>query len=1074
MKRVQLLYITKQNQGITYNNSSVKKSLKSYVVLAALFTTMLFSSCTNLQNDNSSNLKGDYETGFDYQEFVNPSVKYRSFPFYSINDNLEPEEIKRQVRDFKNAGFGGFYLHSRVGLLTEFLSDDWWENIEAAIDAANEVGIEACFYDEDKWPSGYAGGIIPRMGEEYRAKGLVRLALDTKVPEGCVTLKEDDQYRYIMYTAQMGNPKFNGTSWVDLLNPETVKNFIDVSYKPYIEKFTEKTSHYTVNFFADEPHICARYFDTNTPNLGILTYSPFVREKFKTLYGYDIIDKINLLFEEKENWREVRLQYWRTVAQQFDESFTKQIASYCAENGIKFTGHFLGEESLKKIRNRIGNAMLHYRDMQQPGMDHLGLSISKSIITAKSVSSVANQYGTPRRLTEVFGISGQNMNFEDRKWLTGWQTILGINHICPHLTLYSLKGERKRDYPPTFSYHQPYWKHNKLIEDYIARVSYATTVGEYHPQILMIHPLETAYAKGDHDKDYTSHLNTIFENLQSAHFDYDLGDEQIMADTAIIKGHEINIGSMNYAHVILPDMITIRKSTLELLLNLANKGGKIVNIGRFPEFVDGNPNDTDLKKLRNFSVDIKPEEITTKLASVIKPNVTITGEQSGKIWEQLRKTKDGYVLQLANMSHTDAIQFNLKSDFLKNNPVLWNPSTIKCFSLKTNKDGSFTLELAASSNIWITTDKLSKTAKIEGAYKLPSQNTSLVELNKKWDGKRLDPNAITLDFARYSTDNGETFSKPEPVIGIYKRLSENDYKGNLILDYPVQIRQIPKTCQLVVEDPSIFKSIEINNDQVLFNASKNYYLDHKFSTSSVSAYLKEGKNSIRFNLEFLPEEPESQSQLARLGTEIESIYLTGDFAVQGSTPSISMDTQRNNTGDFQLRPVHGYESFTITQEKTHFTGNLTLEGYPFYAGSFELSQDFELKSLDPDKKYYINLPNCESIVTQIEINDQLVGNLTWSPFKADITKLIKQGTNQVKITLTNSLRNLLGPHHQQRGELTRVGPFSFTGSGGFPDPRGESNWYDLRKTNEPMKLWTDTYYFIPFGFLEPVTISISK
>ncbi len=1071
MKRVQLNYLSAVNKTYAI---ILSKHYHLLLALASLFSILILTSCSNLQNKSSFNLKGNYETEFNYQEFVNPSVKYRSFPFYSINDKLEPEEIKRQVRDFKNAGFGGFYLHSRVGLLTEFLSDEWWENMEAAIDAANEVGIEACFYDEDKWPSGYAGGIIPRMGEEYRAKGLVRLALDTKVPEGCVTLKEDDQYRYIMYTAQMGNPKFNGTSWVDLMNPETVKIFIEVSYKPYIEKYTEKTSSYTVNFFADEPHICARYFDTNTPNLGILTYSPFVREKFKDLYGYDIIDKVNLLFEEKDNWREVRLQYWRAVAQQFDESFTKQIASYCAKNGIKFTGHFLGEESLKKIRNRIGNAMLHYRDMQQPGMDHLGLSISKSIITAKSVSSVANQYGTPRRLTEVFGISGQNMNFEDRKWLTGWQTILGINHICPHLTLYSLKGARKRDYPPTFSYHQPYWQNNKQIEDYIARVSYATTVGEYNPQILLIHPLETAYVKGDHDKDYTSQLNTIFENLQSAHFDYDLGDEQIMADTATIMGSEINIGSMNYAHVILPDMITIRKSTLDLLLALAKKGGKIVNIGKFPDYVDGNSDTKDLQKLRDLAVDIQPEEITTKLASVIKPKVTITGEQSGKIWEQLRKTKKGNVLQLANMSHTKAIQFNLKSDYLKINPVLWNPSTVKCYSLNPNNDGSFTIELAASSNVWITTDKLSKDAQVEAVYKLPSQNTTLVELNKKWEGKRLDPNAITLDFARYSTDNGKTFSDSEPVIGIYKRLSDKDYNGNLILDYPVQIRQIPENCKLVVEDPSIFKSISINKKQITFSSNEDYYLDHSFSTCSATEYLKEGKNTIRFNLDFHPENPESQSQLNRYGTEIESIYLTGDFAVQGSTPSISMDTQRNKTGDFQLRPVNGYKSFTITNEKTLFTGNLTLEGYPFYAGRFELTQDFTLESINSDKEYYINFPNCESIVTKIEINGQEVGTLTWSPFKADITSLLKKGTNTVKITLTNSLRNLLGPHHQQRGELTRVGPFSFTGSGGFPDPRGENNWYDLRITNEPMKLWTDTYYFIPYGFLEPVTVSISK
>jgi len=876
-----------------------------------------------------------------------------------------------------------------------------------------------------------------------------------------------------MYTAQMGNPKFNGTCWVDLFNPEMVHQFFETCYKPYIKKYKKKTAHYIFSIFADEAHIHARYFDKKTPQLGVLSYSPWVRTKFKNLYGYDFIDKVNLLFEEKDNWREVRLQYYRAIALQFEESFSKQISNNCEKNGIKFTGHYLGEDILKKVRDRIGNSMLHYRNMQQPGIDNLGLTIYKRLITARSLSSVANQYGTPRRISEVFGISGQNMNFEDRKWIVGWNTILGVNAFCPHLTLYSLKGCRKRDYPPTFSYHQPYWQYNKKIEDYIGRLSYLTTIGQYQPQILIINPLESEYAKGKNDKEFSSEFLALMQNLQSAHYDYDLGDEQIINDTAFIKNNQLIIGSMSYANVILPNMITIRKTTLNLLLNLAKQGGKIINVGRFPEFVDGKPNKHDLDELKNVTISVQAQHVFNNLPSLIKPHVYITGNLSDKIWSQVRKTEKGYLLQLSNTSHTQKIHFNLKANFLDKNTVLWDPSTAKCFQLKPNKQGSFNLELPPSSNICITTNSLSNKAKIEGEYQLKATHIKIAELNQQWQGKKQTPNALTLDFAKYSIDHGKTFSKTEPVIGIYKRLSSKKYNGNLILEYPVQIQNIPKNCKLVVEDPDMFNTIQMNNKAVTFNKN-DFFLDHSFPTATVNSLLKKNKNTIRFSLHFKPETPNSEKAKVRYGTEIESIYLIGDFAVQGNHLSTSMNSQRNSTGDFINRPVYSFNSFTITTEKSLFKGQLTIEGYPFFAGSFELKQTFNLDSINTNYNYFIDLPNCEDIVSKIEINGTNIGILTWTPYSAEITKALKQGNNEVKITLINSLRNLLGPHHQQRGELTRVGPSSFTGAGGFPDPHGEKNWYDLRKTNKKLKIWSDTYHHIPFGFLDPVTISYTK
>ena len=252
----------------------------------------------------------------------------------------------------------------------------------------------------------------------------------------------------------------------------------------------------------------------------------------------------------------MRLDYFRTIARRFEESFSKQIGSYCAETGLTLTGHYNGEEGPFTVQANVGNMMIQYRHMQRPGIDHLGLDINGALNAVRSLSSVANQYGQERRLSEMFGISGQNMNFEDRKWIADFHAVLGVNHVCPHLSLYSMRGCRKRDYPPTFSPHQPYWPYNKMVEDYMARMSYLSTVGKYAPEILVIHPLESNYTETSFGKlegdPRRFDLLRVLESLQRGHRDYDLGDEEIMEDIGSVSGNEIRVGEMSYRAVVLP------------------------------------------------------------------------------------------------------------------------------------------------------------------------------------------------------------------------------------------------------------------------------------------------------------------------------------------------------------------------------------------------------------------------------------------------------------------------------------------------------------------------------------------
>ena len=79
-------------------------------------------------------------------------------PFWSWNDELNEEELTKQIEWMKSQGVGGFFMHARGGLKTEYLGEKWFSCIKACAKRAKELGMNAYCYDENGWPSGFVGG----------------------------------------------------------------------------------------------------------------------------------------------------------------------------------------------------------------------------------------------------------------------------------------------------------------------------------------------------------------------------------------------------------------------------------------------------------------------------------------------------------------------------------------------------------------------------------------------------------------------------------------------------------------------------------------------------------------------------------------------------------------------------------------------------------------------------------------------------------------------------------------------------------------------------------------------------
>ncbi len=115
----------------------------------------------------------------DKRVFKNPGKEFRGAPFWSLNDKLEGLELSRQIGLMDDGWFGGFFLHAREGLVTPYMSEEWLNMIEVCVREAEKRGMYAWLYDEDKWPSGFAGGVVPASSLDYRVKALAMMVSGT-------------------------------------------------------------------------------------------------------------------------------------------------------------------------------------------------------------------------------------------------------------------------------------------------------------------------------------------------------------------------------------------------------------------------------------------------------------------------------------------------------------------------------------------------------------------------------------------------------------------------------------------------------------------------------------------------------------------------------------------------------------------------------------------------------------------------------------------------------------------------------------------------------------------------------
>ncbi len=259
----------------------------------------------------------------DKDLFLNPTSEYRGQPFWSWNCKVTKEMIKKQIDIYHEMGVGGFTLHCRTGLETPYMSEEFMDLVSYANEYAKEKGMLCYLYDEDRYASGAAGGMVTEnvryrqramflsqkiqdeldmTREEYEARidagekprgyyitsywveinnegyledyGQLTKEAALAKEEELAAVKEEGQ-RIIQQNA--GNnpnqvkiwhayvkiakesPWFNDQTYIDVFNKEAVEKFIEVTHQRYYDALGGDFGKSIPSIFTDEPQMAGKF-----------------------------------------------------------------------------------------------------------------------------------------------------------------------------------------------------------------------------------------------------------------------------------------------------------------------------------------------------------------------------------------------------------------------------------------------------------------------------------------------------------------------------------------------------------------------------------------------------------------------------------------------------------------------------------------------------------------------------------------------------------------------------------------------------------------------------------------------
>jgi hypothetical protein len=911
-------------------------------------------------------------------------------------------------------------------------------------------------YDEDRWPSGTAGGLVTKNYPEHKGKhvlftpflygtvpitgdqfpssaracrsenGFIIARYDIALDDnGCLkssrVLKEGedgDNIWYLYEETNPGSPWFNGQTYIDTFSKDAMGKFIEMTHDVYKEKIGDAFGTTVPCIFTDEPQFATKTGLSN-PRAREDVFFPWTSdfpESFKGEYSADLFEAIPQLVWDLPNGQPstARYRFHDHVCERFVTAFMDQIGAWCKKNGIMLNGHMMEEPTLYSQTSAIGEAMRAYRSMEMPGMDLLCDYTEYN--TAKQVSSVARQNGLRGAMCEIYGVTHWTFTFQDHKGCGDWQAALGITFRVHHLTWMSMAGEGKRDYPASIGYQSPWYKEYGHVEDHFARVGTVLTRGKAVTRIAVIHPIESywmafgpnggANETGERDRAFGDLTHWLLHGL----LDFDFIAESLLpGQSPQVSGKKLHVGACEYDVVLIPNLRTIRSTTLKVLRQFSKAGGKVIFAGSVPDLIDAAVPSSNPTVDNSQCIFWTQHNILSALEDYREIRiVTDQGDPADNLLYQMRQDDEKRFVFICNRDRNNPVETVIKIKGAWDVEELNSITGTETALYSANIDGwtvlpyrfegcaSVILRLSPSTAVTlslstITLPVLPLSNRITGSTHV--QLTSL-ELS--------EPNVLLLDYAEFKVDNGGWEEMQEVLridnilrerLGIPRKgmawkqpwsvpVEDRNAKAKLTLRFKFESSfDIDDFTNLALENASTIK-ITINEVDIPKNENviPPYWVDESIKTLRIPKdTIKKGSNTIILEFPF------------GILTNVERIYLLGAFSVQ------------LNGRDSVLEPVHRLNLSW---------GNIVDQGFPFYVGNVTYNCSFLVPKYLPTTNSLLRVPNFSSpvlTVASIATNSK-IGTIAFQPRSLSLGRLTP-GHHKISITAFGNRYNSFGHIH---------------------------------------------------------------
>ncbi len=1002
--------------------------------------------------------------------FQNPGKEYRGTPFWSWNTRLESGILEEQIEQFREMGMGGFYIHTRVGLDTEYLGTEYMECVKKSVQIAKEKGLFCCLYDEDRWPSGYGGGRVT-VHQKYRSRNILITpykkgtkdygerkadSMASASPQGngtflaayYVSLNPDGTLSgyerctecaperagytiwYVYLEIAHDSPWFNNQSYVDSLNPEAVRYFIEVTHEKYREAVGEEFGKTIPSVFTDEPQFGRKQFlgTAQSKTDVMLPFTDDFPETYQAAYGEEFLASVpELLWELQDGEVSVhRYRYHDHVTERFAQAFCGQVGKWCEGHQLALAGHMMEEPTLQSQTQSLGEVMRCLSSFWLPGREMR--CDNREYTTAKQAERIWPQYGRAGVVSELYGVTNWDFDFRGHKLQGDWQAALGITHRGHHLNWMSMNGEAKRDYPAAIGFQSPWYREYGLIEDHFARVNTAMRRGTPHVRIGVIHPIESYWLlfgpnreTGLKRKKADRRFQKVTEWLLFHTLDFDYICESILPG----QWDGDKIGRMHYDAVVIPGCLTLRNTTLDILEEMKQGGAKLIFMGNPPQYADAVVDKRAAQLARTCSqIEFEETELLNELEEfreidirfcgekhLKKPNhkKNWDGERTEKYLYQMREEGKNRWLFIANgraeqnpdLTLSDDVKIELSGNWRITELDTMDGSKRSVQTLRAEGKTTFYYTFFEHDSLLLYMEAI-EAAAYDGRIENQSRQRRDSEKGEKKQDlfcqqvqiTREEDNVLVLDLPQYrfgenygsASSNG--FSGPEEILRIDNQLRDRlklpqrraalaqpwtqrteDEPYPILLKYQIRCKDMIENAALALENP---EAVNIYLDgQKIEKEEKGDYVDpciHKIRLPKLTA----GNHDLILEVLFTRK------------VNLEACYLLGNFAVQ----------------------VVGSRTFLTHERKEFGWGSVTEQGMPFYGGNVIYSTECDLNA----GTYIMEVSRYRAPLLKVSVDGQEIGSIIKAPYRLSF-QISENGAHRIDITSFGNRVNTFGALH---------------------------------------------------------------